>query len=418
MISYSEILNVDTSDVLIPPPDELSEAAYTNTRLDYILKSVVASDDIEMNGEESEDDENESAIDTVVQSTDLNHTTTENEPSLESRALIKGSKKNTYNSSSATHSNWKLMRVMAGAHQGWVRSVAVDPVTNKWFVTGSSDSTIKIWDLATSKLKATLTGHIMGVRSLAISKRFPYLFSGSEDKTVRCWDLERTNSEAGCQIRDYHGHVGGIYAMALHPELDLLFTGGRDSVIRVWDVRSRAEVMVLTGHRSDISSVVSELGDPQVISSSMDGTIRLWDIRKQTTSLTMTHHTKSIRSLVMHPFEMTMCSGDSNGNLKEWLLPGGQLLNEFGSAEDSKIVNTLAINPASNVLFSGYDDGKMEFYDYISGSLLQSDHSSPVAGSQQSPLYASTFDMSGLRLITCEGDKSIKIWGESNETAA
>ena len=35
-------------------------------------------------------------------------------------------------------SRWKCLRVMAGAHQGWVRSCTVDPVTNKWFVTGTS----------------------------------------------------------------------------------------------------------------------------------------------------------------------------------------------------------------------------------------------------------------------------------------
>ncbi|KAK6460148.1 WD40-repeat-containing domain protein [Scheffersomyces coipomensis] len=252
----------------------------------------------------------------------------------------------------------------------------------------------------------------MAVRAMAISSKYPYLFSGSEDKTVRCWDLERSNSPSGAQIRDYHGHVGGIYSMALHPELDLLFTGGKDAVVRVWDLRSRSDIMVLTGHRSDISSVVAQTSDPQVITSSMDGTIRLWDLRKQSTALTITQHTKSIRSMVLHPQEMTMCSGDTNGNLKQWLLPGGQLLNEFGNPDDGKIINTLSINPATNVLFAGYDDGKVEFYDYIEGNLLQSDSTAPVTGSNESAIYASTFDMSGLRLITCEGDKSIKVWGE------
>ena len=37
--------------------------------------------------------------------------------------------------------------------------MAVDP-GNEWFVTGSADRTMKIWDLATGQLKLTLTGHI------------------------------------------------------------------------------------------------------------------------------------------------------------------------------------------------------------------------------------------------------------------
>ena len=36
---------------------------------------------------------------------------------------------------------------------------------------------IHIWDLATSKLKLSLTGHISTVRGVAVSARHPYLFS-------------------------------------------------------------------------------------------------------------------------------------------------------------------------------------------------------------------------------------------------
>jgi pleiotropic regulator 1 len=56
------------------------------------------------------------------------------------------------------HAPWKIHRVIAG-HVGWVKCVAVDP-SNEWFATGSADSTIKIWDIATGRLKLTLTGHV------------------------------------------------------------------------------------------------------------------------------------------------------------------------------------------------------------------------------------------------------------------
>lgn len=307
--------------------------------------------------------------------------------------------------------SWHLHKVLAGAHQGWVRSVAVDEVTNSWFVTGLSDAQIKVWDLASNDVKATILGHILGVRSLVISKRYPYLFSGSEDKTLRCWDLERTNSASGCQIRNYHGHVGGVYALALHPELDLLFSAGRDSAIRVWDIRSKEQVMVLTGHRGDVTSLVSQIGDPQICSASTDSTVRLWDLRKQKTHVALTHHTKSVRLLVMHPEEMTMASSDSNGVIKQWVLPNGELLNSFGeSSAELNIINTMAINPATNELFAGFGDGRMQFYDYETGKLAQETETTPAPGTDMSTIYASAFDMLGLRLITTENDKSIKIW--------
>ena len=40
------------------------------------------------------------------------------------------------------HAPWKLMRVISG-HQGWVRSIAVEP-GNTWFATGAGDRIIKV----------------------------------------------------------------------------------------------------------------------------------------------------------------------------------------------------------------------------------------------------------------------------------
>merc|ERR1711957_624347 len=69
------------------------------------------------------------------------------------------------------HPPWKLMRVLSG-HEGWVRSVKVDP-TNEWFASTGNDRLIKIWDLASGTLKLSLTGHINTVRCVAISDRHP-----------------------------------------------------------------------------------------------------------------------------------------------------------------------------------------------------------------------------------------------------
>ena len=90
--------------------------------------------------------------------------------------------------------------------------------------------------------------------------------------------------------------------------------------------------MTLLGHTNDITSIETDYNDPQVITSSMDGTIRLWDLRKLKTELLITNHSKSIRSMKSHPKEATFVSGDSNGEIKQWLLPKGELLNEFEPA--------------------------------------------------------------------------------------
>ncbi|PQE24547.1 hypothetical protein CJF32_00007580 [Rutstroemia sp. NJR-2017a WRK4] len=299
------------------------------------------------------------------------------------------------------HAPWKLMRVISG-HLGWVRALAVEP-DNKWFASGAGDRTIKIWDLATGGLKLTLTGHISTVRGLAVSPRHPYLFSCGEDKMVKCWDLE-TNKV----IRHYHGHLSGVYTLSLHPTLDVLVTGGRDGVARVWDMRTRSNIHVLSGHKGTVSDLKCQEVDPQVITSSLDSTVRLWDLAAGKSMGVLTHHKKGVRALTVHPKEFTFASG-SAGSIKQWKCPEGAFMQNFDG--HNAIVNTLSVNE-DNVLFSGGDNGSMSFWDWKTGHRYQALDTTAQPGSldAESGIFTSLFDRTGLRLITGEADKTIKVW--------
>lgn len=304
------------------------------------------------------------------------------------------------------HAPWKLHRVISGP-TGWVRACAVD-VSNEWFATGGNDNTIMIWDMATGTRKVTFTGHIHTVRGIAISERHPYMFSVGDDKTVKCWDLEQNKV-----IRSYHGHLSGVFCCALHPTLDVLFTGGRDSVCRVWDIRTKACVHVLGGHKNTVCDIVSQSVDPQVITSSMDSTIRLWDLAAGKVQTVLTNHKKSVRGMVLHPEEFTFASG-SPDNIKKWQLPEGKFMQNFSGHR--AIVNTLALNN-DNVLFSGADNGTMYFWDWKSGYNFQQLETTVQPGSLDSEagIFKAVFDRTGTRLITCEADKTIKMWREDEE---
>lgn len=305
------------------------------------------------------------------------------------------------------HRPWKLYRMISG-HNGWVHSLAVDP-SNMWFASGCRDGLIKIWDIASGRLRITLTGHISGVRGLAVSPRHPYLFSCGDDKMVKCWDLEQNQV-----VRHYHGHLSGVYCLALHPTENILITGGRDSVGRVWDMRSKEQIHCLTGHSNTIGAVKCLSDDPQIITGSYDTTIRLWDLKMSRTLTTLTHHKKSVRALALKTEKDSFASGATD-NIKQWTLPEGNFVQNL-SGHDS-IVNCLATSDKHNVLVSGADNGTLFFWDWRTGYNFQRLASPAQRGSIESEagILAMTFDQTGARLITGESDKSIKMFREDPE---
>jgi WD40 repeat protein len=73
-------------------------------------------------------------------------------------------------------------------HDGGVLSVAFSP-NGKRVVTGSDDSTARVWDLARSKpVAVVLAGHNLRVDSVAFSPDGKRVVTGSQDKTARVWE--------------------------------------------------------------------------------------------------------------------------------------------------------------------------------------------------------------------------------------
>jgi WD40 repeat protein len=74
-------------------------------------------------------------------------------------------------------------------HTGWVNAVAVTP-DGRHVVSGSSDNTLCVWDLATGETKTMLQGHTSLVNAVAVTPDGRHVVSGSWDNTLRVWDLK------------------------------------------------------------------------------------------------------------------------------------------------------------------------------------------------------------------------------------
>jgi WD40 repeat protein len=77
--------------------------------------------------------------------------------------------------------------------------------TKDILITGSQDTTAKIWSFESGECLKTLQGHIGAILCLAMDTLRRILFTGSGDNTIRVWDIK-----CGDQLRVYDQHQAPI----------------------------------------------------------------------------------------------------------------------------------------------------------------------------------------------------------------
>ncbi|KAH6625616.1 WD40-repeat-containing domain protein [Boeremia exigua] len=163
------------------------------------------------------------------------------------------------------------------AHAEAVRGLAIAPTDSK-FVTCADDTTLKIWDFASSQEELTLTGHGWEVKSVDWHPHKGLLVSGSKDHQVKFWD-PRT---ARC-LTTLHGHKNPISKTMFEPAHgNLLATCARDHTARIFDLRMMRDVLLLRGHEKDIITMAWHPMHKNLLSTGgVDGSIHHYLLDEQ-----------------------------------------------------------------------------------------------------------------------------------------
>jgi WD40 repeat protein len=89
------------------------------------------------------------------------------------------------------------------------------------------------------------------VWSVAVTPDGSRAVSGSSDGSVRVWDLPSRRARATLA-----GGIGQVFAVAITPDKTMAVSGGEDGSVQVWDVTSRTELAHWTGKQPVIGCTV------------------------------------------------------------------------------------------------------------------------------------------------------------------
>lgn len=136
---------------------------------------------------------------------------------------------------------------------------------------------IKIRDLHGALLE-TLLGHLMGVRSFAFSPNGQLFVSGSSDKTVRLWDIA-----GGYHVSTFQEHDESVNSVAFAPDGKMFASGSGDKTIKLWEIKDNDASLLWTliGHQGSVTCLTFSPDGRTIVSAAEDGTIKFWSVAKK-----------------------------------------------------------------------------------------------------------------------------------------
>ncbi|MFN6570325.1 eIF2A-related protein [Dendronalium sp. ChiSLP03b] len=280
-------------------------------------------------------------------------------------------------------------------HEQEVNCLAFSP-DGKFIASGSSDSTICLWNIIGNPTAQFLLGHEQEVNCLAFSPDGKFIVSGSIDGILCLWDLQ-----GNLITQQWQGHEEGIIAVAFSLNSDSIVSVSFDGTVCLWDLEGNAITQPWRGHKEGVISVAFSPNSDSIISVGFDGTVCLWDLEGNAITQPWYGHEAKIICVAFSPDSKFIVSGSSDSTVRLWDIKGNPIGQPWRGHEGR--VNSVAFSPDSKFIISGSCDRTIRLWDIEGNPITQ-----PWRG-HEGQVNSLAFSPDG-KLIVSGSDKTVRLW--------
>eukprot|EP01134_Creolimax_fragrantissima_P003512 CFRG3512T1 len=170
----------------------------------------------------------------------------------------------------------------------------------KYFLTGSLDNCIRVFDIKEQRLRRTLRGHTDTV--LCVQFDTTHIVSGSEDCTIMVWDVPTLTA-----THTLTGHEGAVTACMFDSKW--MVSTSVDRSIRIWQKSDWSVARIINNaHQAAIHTL--QFGMGRMVTGAGNDSIKIWDFDTGNCLHILEEHSSHINCLAYNHQVILSCSGD------------------------------------------------------------------------------------------------------------
>ena len=269
------------------------------------------------------------------------------------------------------------------------------PVDDQRMLVWGSSSVVRLCGLQAAAQTKEFGAVQHGViNAAALSLDATQLVTGSSDRTAVLWQV--ATGKPSEPLR----HASPVRGVTFSPDGLRVATGAEDGSVSIWDSQTGMKVFKLAGHRKAVLSVSYSRDGSRILTTSDDGTAAFWDPAKTDPIDGYKQHNAAVRAGAFSLDSRRAATGANDGWVRLWNPITGAELLRLGA--NGSPIDSVNFSPHGDLLAAASEDGMVRIWETDEGREIESFH--------VESLVSASFMPDGQRLMTVSSDHRVRFW--------